>query len=86
MRGHFRYSASCHKPPDDAADLLHKVYSEQQGLHLVVWQSWLSAPPRSFSCLQSYTEHETLGKIDWLHPVTYKASLIRHRLLLDDDK
>ena len=77
---------SCHKVLDDAFSLLHTACSEQQGVHLVVWQSGHSAAPRFSDCQQSYIKHETSGRTDWQHPVTYKAELVRHHQLLDVGK
>ena len=47
----FLSGASYYKSPDDAVDLLHRAYYEQQELNLVIGQSWLSALPRSSGCL-----------------------------------
>ena len=55
-------TASCHKVLDDAFGLLHTACSEQQGIHLVIWQSGHFAAPRFYGCQKSYIKHETLKK------------------------
>ena len=44
------------------------------------------ATPRFSGCQQSYIKHETSARTDWQHPVTYKARLVRHYQLLEEDK
>ena len=80
------FAASCHKVLDDAFGSLHTAYSEQQGIHLVVWQSRHYAAPRFFDYQQSYIKHETSRRTDWQRPITYKARLVRYHQLLDVGK
>ena len=68
-------AASCHKVLDDAFDSLHTACSEQQGIHLVVWQLEHYAAPRFFDCPQSYTRHETLRKTDWQLPIKFQSEI-----------
>ena len=70
-------TASCNEVLDDAFGLLHTACSEQQGIHLVIWQSGHSAALRFFGCQQSYIKHETSRKTDWQHPISYKERLVR---------
>ena len=70
-------AASCHKLLDDAFGLLHTACYEQQGIHLVVWQSGHFAASRFSGCQQSYIKHETSRKTNWQYPVSYKARLVR---------
>ena len=77
---------SCHKVLDDAFSLLHTACSEQQGIHLVVWQSGHLVAPRFSDYRWSYIKHATSKKTDWQHPVTHKAKLVRYHQLLDKSK
>ena len=79
-------AASCHKLLDDAFRLLHTACFEQQGIHLVIWQSGHFAAPRFSDCSQSCTRHETSRKTDWQLPIKYNARLVRCHQLLDTGK
>ena len=65
-------AASCHKVFDDAFGSLHTACSEQQEIHLVVWQLEHFSTPRFFDCPQFYTRHETLRKTDWQLPIKFQ--------------